>query len=462
MKKKVLLLNPPGKKVYVRDYYCSKVSKTNYILHPVDLTTQSGILAQKYDISVIDAIAEKMSFDECFKKIIEINPEVILFLTGSISYQDDMPFMKKVKDALGDVKFIVSGDLFMEDPIKHMKKHEIVDAALLDFTTEDVIHYLEGDKDKIELLVYRDGDNIIKPEINRNKQRSYDMPIPRYELFPNNKYRFPFVKRYPMATLISDYGCPYTCTFCIIATIGFKLRSVEKVMEELRHLKNLGMKEVFFIDQTFAINKPRTKDLLNRMMEEKLDLGWTCFSRVDVVNEDMLNLMKKAGCHTIMFGVESGSQEVLNNVDKRTTLDVIRNTFSTCRRLGIRTLGTFILGLPGETEETCLQTIKFAKEIKADYVAFNIAIPRMNTALRREALDKNLINEDLDVMDQSGTYAVMGTGELTLERVRELKTRAIKEFYFRPSYLFNRLVDIETFAEFKSNIQDAVAIVQNM
>ena len=462
MKKKVLLLNPPGKKVYVRDYYCSKVSKTNYILHPVDLTVQSGILSQKYDVSVIDAIAEKLKPDECFQRIMKIKPDAIVFLSGSISYEEDMPFMKKVKESLGNVKLIVSGDLFMEDPIKHMKKHEIVDAAMLDFTTEDVIHFLEGEKEKIGFLAYREGNKIIKPDINRNKIRNYDVPIPRYELFPNNNYRFPFVKRYPMATLMSDYGCPYTCTFCIISTIGFKLRSVDKVVEELKYLKKLGMKEVFFIDQTFAVNRPRTKELLDKMIAEKLNLGWTCFSRVDVVNEDILQLMKRAGCHTIMLGVESGSQEILNNVDKRTTIEKIKNTFALCRKLGIKTLGTFILGLPGETEETINKTIKFAREIKADYVAFNIAIPRMNTKLRREAVDKKLITDELDVMDQSGTYAVMGTGELTLERVRELKRKAVKEFYFRPDYLFNRLVDIETFAEFKSNIQDAMAIMQNM
>nr|MBI4156735.1 radical SAM protein [Candidatus Woesearchaeota archaeon] len=459
---KVLLLNPPGKKVYVRDYYCSKVSKSNYILHPVDLTIQSGILSEKYDIAVIDAIADKLSPEECLNKILEIKPGAIFFLSGSISYEEDMPFMKEVKEKLRDVKLIVSGDLFMEDPVKHMEKHKIIDAAMLDFTNQDIIHFLENEKDKIEFLVYRDGDKIIKPEINRNKYRNYEIPIPKYELFPNEKYRFPFVKKYPMATLLSDYGCPYTCTFCIMATIGFKLRSVDKVIEELKYLKDLGTKEVFFIDQTFAVNRPRAKELLNKMIDENLDLGWSCFSRVDVVNEEILSLMKKAGCHTIMFGVESGSQEILNNVDKRTTLDIIKRTFNLCRRLGIKTLGTFILGLPGETEETINQTIKFAKSIEPDYVAFNVAIPRMNTALRREALNKKLISDDLDVMDQSGTYAVMGTGELTVERVIELKRKAVKQFYFRPSYVVNRLVNIETFAEFKSNVKDAIAIVQNM
>ena len=301
MREKVLLLNPPGKLPYIRDYYCSKVSKGNYIYPPTDLVVLSGIIAEKYDVAVLDAMALGMDEGACMTEIGNISPKAIVALAGAVSYHEDAPFLENIKRRY-DIPIIVTGDLFLEDGEIILKNYPFLDAILMDFTNADVIAYLDDKEDEIKNMIYRkDGEIKIKTS-PRTAEKEYTIPIPRHELFTNN-YNYPFVRRRPFATVLTDYGCPYKCSFCVIASLGYKFRSVENVMSELRYLKNLRCREIYFNDQTFGVNRARAKELCKRMVEKKIDFGWVCWSRVDVINEELLKLMKGAGCHTILFGV---------------------------------------------------------------------------------------------------------------------------------------------------------------
>src|SRR3989344_727403 len=217
---KILLLNPPGTKIYIRDYYCSKVSKTNYIYEPPDLLILSGILSEKHRVAVIDAIAEKLSENDCIARILQFRPDAIVFLSGAVSFQEDFPFMEKVK-RLTNAKLIGSADIFMEN-----------------------------------------GEKILE------------------------KYRFPFAYG-KFATVLTDYGCPFRCKFCIMSNLGFKFRSAENVIAELQYIKSLGINEIYFDDQTFGVNRKRTIDLCNAMLANNLQMKWSCFSRVDLIDEEI-------------------------------------------------------------------------------------------------------------------------------------------------------------------------------
>lgn len=263
--------------------------------------------------------------------------------------------------------------------------------------------------------------------------------------------------RHPkLVTVLTDYGCPYKCDFCIMSTIGYKFRSVDNVMEELNYIKSLGIKEIYFDDQTFGANRARTLELLKGM--KGMNFSWSCLSRVDVMTDEFVKAMSKAGCHTVMLGVESGSQKILDKYHKGINKDKIREAFKICRNYGVKTMGTFMIGLPGETEKDVLETIQFAKELKCDYASFNTPVARMNTPMRKEAINNNLIEKGMYEMDQSGDYGIIGSEELSPEKIRELKNKAVREFYFRPTYILQRIFGVRTFYELKSNIKSGLAI----
>jgi len=457
---KVCLLNPPGKRSYLRDYYCSKISKARYILHPVDLVMLSGTLDTQYTVEVIDAIAEKIPPAKCHKKILRIDPVAVVVMTGAVSYQEDFSFLEQLKESSPDIKLIGTGDILMERGNETLKENSFLDAIILDFTTPDIIKYLQGDSP--DNMIYRKGREIINGEIKRGRGEEFVIPRPRHELFPNHLYSSPFAHRFPVVTVLTDYGCPYHCSFCIMPSLGFKYRSLENVLEELEYIYSMEVRELYIDDQTFGLNSDRTVLLCKEMIKRRFNFGWSCLSRADVLNEDLLRIMKKAGCHTIIFGVESGSPATLKRYGKKMEVSTIENIFKLCRRFHIMTAGTFIIGLPGEGVGEVLSTIELAKKLNCDYASFNVAVPRMGTGLRKLAIKGNLISPGLMPQDQSGNYIAMATDRLTDSQIFSLKRRAIREFYLRPGYLWQRLRHLKNYSHLLSQFKEGIRLLGNL
>ena len=457
---KVLFLNPPGDKIYIRDYYCSKVSKASYYYHPLDLLMLSGWFVKEHDILVLDCMVEGWSEDESLEKILAFSPDYIFFLTGVVSFNYDMKFIDKVKRLLPQTITIGSGDILLSYSDYWLENFNQLDAILFDFTTDDALKFVENRKD-IKNLYYRKNGKIIKTPVIRANGGTYSIPRPLHELFPNHKYHYPFVLSHPFATLLTDYGCPYKCAFCTIGTLGFKVRPVDEVLEELFFIKNLGLKDVYFDDQTFGVNKKRTFNLLTEMYKNKLNIGWIAFSRVNILDYQTLYLMKLAGCHTVVFGIESANEDVLNTIEKGISIEKIKNTIRICNDLNIRTVGTFIIGLPGEDYNKVMQTIKLATSLGLDFASFNVPVPRPGTYLEKYAVEKKWIPKFLTKMDQSGTFATMGNEYLSAEEIYNLRNLASKKFYFRPHYLINRLLKIKSFYEFRCLFKEGLFMWQN-
>jgi len=460
--RKVLLLNLPGKKPYLRDYYCSLISKGDFAWHPLDLTILSGILNQDFEISVIDALAEKIKPSDCFHKISEIKPDTIIFLSGAVSWEEDKKFLKEVKKR-EDVELIGTGDIFLFKSEDFLRKNSFLDAALLDFTSSDIVDFLKKKERSFESLVYRKGRKIVSPKKGINKEKVFSLPLPRLDLFPLKRYHCPVVKTFPFATVIISLNCPYHCHFCTYGNLDFKLREVKNVIEELDYIKSLGIKEIRFKDNTFGASRIQVVELCEEMIKRNFNFKWSCSSRVDILDEKLLKLMKKSGCHTIQFGVESGSQEILNRYNKGFTLEQVRHTFSLCKKIGIRTMGHFIIGLPGENEKTVLKTINFAKKLNCDFAAFNIASPRIGSDLREEAGKKGwLTSRKLFRTDSSLAYPVIKTESLSQKELWRLRNKAIRDFYFRPSYIFKKMFCLSSFSELKTLIRQAFLLFISM
>ena len=241
------------------------------------------------------------------------------------------------------------------------------------------------------------------------------------------------------STLMTDFGCPYRCSFCVMSTLGWKFRPIQNVIEELEHLSFLDVSELFFLDQTFGLPRERALRLLDDMSQLPYRFGWVCFSRPDVLDPELLSMMRKAGCHTVILGLESGNQEMLQAVKKDYSKDQVRAGFELCREQGLRTVATILLGLPEETRATFEETMRFLREIDPDFASFNVVVPRMGTPIRQKALRLGLIEDSVEVMDQSGTEITMPSLTLTRHEIASMRRKAIRDFYFRFGYLTGRL-----------------------
>ena len=459
---KILLLNPPGSRPYLRDYYCSKVAKADYLYEPTDLLLLSGRLAERHEVEVLDCIALRIHGQEALQRIRTAGPEVIVFLSGAVSWHEDQIFLEEAKRVSGAI-LIGSGDLFLEGGVQLMVQNDFVDGLLLDFTTADVLEYLKGGaNNQPEHMIYRQNGSIVEPPLKRAKSGTFEIPPPRHDLFPHHRYNYPTVKRPPFATVLTDYGCPYHCRFCVMGKLGYKVRPVNNVLEELEALAHMGFREIYFNDQTFGALRERTLALCEGMRQRELQFGWQAWTRVDLVDEQLLKVMQTAGCHTLLFGVESANEKTLKSQNKGYSLEKVRRAFFLCRHLGIRTMATFILGLPGETEDDIQNTIRFALELDPDYASFNVLVPRATTDTRREALEKGWIQESSVSLDQSGTLPVMGNEHLSGPDVWRLKNKAVRSFYARPGYWWRRLKNITTPYELRRNLVNGWALLSKV
>lgn len=454
MKKKILLLNPPGSRIYLREYYCSKTPKIPFNFYPVDLYYLSGRLWGEHDARVLDCMAEGVGPAEGLRRVEAFDPEIIVALTGHVSWREDVEFFRAVK-AGGKRRIVASGDILLSPDSEYAGGDFPIDAALLDFTNDDILHYIKGDYEKLRYMNrWRDGAAAIC-STPREKGSEFETPMPVLDAFPYKKYHFPFARRHPFGVVLTDYGCPYSCGFCIVNTVGYKSRTIPNVIEELDMLKQHNIRELVFMDQTFGAAPRRTETLLEEMIRRNYKFGFSCWTRADLITRENTALLRRAGCHTVMMGAESASDETLERQAKGITVDAVERGFRIARGAGLRTLGTFILGLPGEAPEDDLATIKYAVRLNPDFASFNVASPKANTKIREEWLARNLIRHDNDFMDQSGFGPSADEKTPGCGDVSDIRKLAEKAFYPRLSYIVRRLAGVRSVYELRNLVNAA-------
>ena len=455
---RVLLLNPPGERSYIRDYFCSKTTKSNYLFHPIDLVVLSGTLAERHELAVLDCMAERLDPRAARSRIDAFGPDAIVSLVGSVSWREDRAFL--AGQAARGRRIAALGDVLQEDSDRRLEQEPWLEAALHVFCNDDVLHWLDGRLDRVSQMTVRPPRG--RPQRVRARARQkgvYRVPRPRHELFPARGYRFSFARHPRFATLLSDYGCPFHCSFCVIGTLGFQTRPIPDVLEEIDHLRARGIRELFFQDQTFGVIPGRALELC-RALAERGDLSFTCFTRPDTADDALFAALARAGCHTVMMGVESADERILASHHKVYTPGAVRAGFERARRHGLRRVGTFVLGLPEETEQTLRATLELALELELDFMSLNLAVPRFGTPFRRQALELGLCAEDDLVMDQGGEQAFLPTRTLERSQVIALKREMIRRFYLRPSYLARRLADTHSLWELGAQAREGLALLR--
>ncbi|MBZ0252388.1 MAG: radical SAM protein, partial [Candidatus Methylomirabilis sp.] len=445
---------------YLRDMYCSSVAKGRYLYHPMDLLMLSGPLSARHEVAVFDALAEEVPPGPALERVLAGNYDAIVFLTSKASWTEDFRFLEQVKKAR-DVRTIGSGGMLLHEAERVLLDHPVVDAVIDDFCTSDVLTYLEGPTGApIPNITYRWGERVVRGP-RALPPRNFSIPPPRHDLFPLARYRAFQAKKHPYASVLASRGCPFTCAFCIYGTVDFVPRDVENVAEELRALAARGVHEVYFRDYTVGADPEHTLRLCEAIRRSAPGLGWSCQSRADVLDDGLLKIMREAGCHTLLIGVESGDEALLARHAKGVSLTDIRRAFRTAHRLGFQTVGYFILGLPGETAETAGKTIDLAVELDVDFAAFSVAMPFPGTTLYREAHEEGLVASDEEVYESANSFPVLRTGALEPDAVWKLKNEAVRRFYLRLGYVWKKLRGARSVSELRALAEQAAWLVRN-
>jgi len=453
-KPRVLLLHCPGEKIFLHDYYTSYSSKANYYWPPTDLVLLSGVLRDT-DLTVIDAVASRLTGEACLARIRELDPAVVIFTTGTATWKNDFAFAAKIR-AENKAKIVASGSIFLFEAERFLAAAPAVDAAILDITSPEVRDYVEGREKEFTALAVRRGEKIVVPAAAR-PTASFSIPVPRHDLFDLRANRSPLARRRPFALVVTSIGCPFGCVFCVAGAVGYRTRTLDGVLAELESLHGLGVREIMFNDPTFTVSKKRILELCAEMEKRGLRFSWVCNSHITTLDEELAAAMKKAGCHTVMIGVESGQEEILAATDKKITREKAVAAFRICKKFRIRTLAYFIVGLPGETPGSVAKTIRFAKDLDPDFASFTVLTPDIGSPLRRESVEKGLLDPNVLLFD-STCPPVFSSGAMSREDLWKSRQKAVRAFYLRPAYLFKQLGAVRSFRDFLYLLEQARAM----
>ena len=448
MRERFLLLNPPGRRRYLRDYYCSSVAKADYYWHPGDLLFQSGILDSRYDIHLVDAVAQDLSRADCFDRTNKIDPHYIYFLTSAASWKNDFEFVRQLKAKAT----FASGEIFLSDSEKWLERYDFLDAALIDFTTRDIISYLDGDYDAIERMTYRRNGNIACA--NKKSKKTFEIPIPMHELF-TGRYRMPFSKHRRFASLLTDHGCPHQCAFCNSWVSGYKKRTAQNIDDELEHIGHLGIRQVFLKDMSFGADKKHAQTVLELLAKRRLD--WHCYARPDEMDEPFLGAMKQAGCYLVQFGIEHANSKLLSEQNKKMDPAKVKKAIDSAKKLGMRVGAHFILGLPGENSDTLREVERFISALNADYISINTAAPRYGAPLREKQMQTDGKTPDHHDVSSSDWYS---NPNVPYTEIMQAKKRMLSKFYLRPGYLFRLAAGCRSVYEFFGIVSNAIALLK--
>ncbi len=438
---KVLLLNPPAERMIQRDHYCSLTTKANTYWAPIDLLMQSGILASEHEIEVLDAVVERLARDEALERIRAARPEAIVALSTVLSAREDLEFFASCKRETG-CRIIVMGDVFYFRP-ELMIEAESVDAVCLQQATPAILDYLRGEPEPEDMVTKREG------KIHRGKKRegAFSIPIPKHSAFPLKKYRSPLMRKSRFVPVLTTMGCPMKCSYCQVSQVDYRARPIPEVLAELDAIRASGIRELMMADLMFNADVKRAKQLCSEMIAKKYDFSWYAMIRPDKADPELLRLMKAAGCHTVMCGVETADPGLLRANQRPMNLETLARGFADSRLAGMRTLAFMILGLPGETHETVRNTVDFVLKLDCDYLSVNLFVPRCGSSyMKPYARLENVLQAQPD-MDSTTTKT--SHCELTPRELKRLKRRTLLRFYFRPKVLLRHFLSFKTWFHFR-------------
>jgi len=495
----VLLVNPPTPDgaIWIRSQHrVGRRSRENMIWPQVSLAQLSAMLKPEYTVEIIDANAARMGWDEFEKLLEEKRPKYYLTQVTAPTLKNDM-FGVFLAKALG-AKTMAFGTHVTPMTLETMRPFPALDFVLRgepEATIRELLDRLENKtpsnpkvakivNETSHLQTRRIGTELLvdrfsvqsdatpyatilglawrneKGEIVINPDRPFipnldDLPIPHHELLPLDKQRMPMMKG-PFTFIVTSRGCPAGCKYCIKHVSyqnSVRVRSAENMCDEIEYLNNLGIYNIHMYADLFTVNRDHVMSFCEELLRREIKIKWTCNSRVDYVDEEMLMLMGKAGCWLISWGIESANEQILKMARKGYKKEQAFKALKWARAAGIKNWGYFIIGLPGETEASILETIDYSKALPLDIALFHVAAPYPGTPFFYEVVENNWFRpgtkwEEVD-MDKS---TVLDYENLTAEQLGYWQKRATREWSLRPGPMWTFLKGLNSWEGAKSAI----------
>lgn len=455
----VLFINPPWHKESGNIW-----KNISSCMPPFGLALLASLARENnYSVSVLDCNALQLGLDNVEENLPELPPRFV-GLTATTRLSENALFLAKIiKRKYPNTKVIMGGVHATLLP-KEVLQNPAVDYVVTgegEYSFLDLISGLHprnikgiGFKENGQIILNPPREII--PDINSFPMLAYDLlPMDRYYAASGS------YKRKPSFGIITSRGCPGRCTFCKGNILGkmIRFRTAEKIIQEIMYLqKNYGIRDITFYDDTFTTNKKNVGDFCDLILKNKIDLTWCCFSRVDTVNYELLAKMKKAGCYQVMYGIESADPEIIKNINKGITFEKAEETVAATKKAGLELRLAFMLGNPGETEETIKKTIKYAIYLDPDLVSFNITTPYPGTEMYKWAEQNNyLIHKNWS--EYNLAKPVMELPTISSAKVLEYYKKAYRQFYFRPAYVLKRIMKIRSIEDFKRNFEPFISLL---
>lgn len=438
--KKIIFINPPYERIAPGYEFVKHITNNSPSLGLLHLAAE--VRLRGYTPSIIESDIFNLSIEQAARQAIDQRPAYVGITLFTVGVWGAAAIARKIKQALPQTVIIVGGPHISSMGPETLNRFAEFDIAVVGEGEKILVELLESldsgkDLAKVPGIIYRAGSGVIRtPGLPADKILD-ELPFPAWDLLPDFPqaykpaiYDFP---RGPVATIAASRGCPFFCKFCDTSTFGAKVRhySPQKVFEMMKHLHdNYGVRHIMFVDDLFLASKVRTAELCTMLLASGLKMTWTCTARVDTVKPDILELMRRAGCWEISFGLETGSNVLLKKMDKAAEVEKSAQAIKWTAAAGIRTKGLFMLGFPGEDGGTIAQTKDFIRSIPMTIMNLTKFTPYPGSPVYRDLYGTNIRDDHWEKMN--GMNFLWSPAGMTVEELDRQYQEILMAFYRRP------------------------------
>lgn len=348
------------------------------------------------DVELVDCTF--LTMQEALNRIIHSNPQIVGVYSMFSMKKTSLEIAKQLR---GKCDLLVAGGpLPTLDPTDFLEVFDVVAVGEGEETLIDLVNCVEtgASISSVKGIAYKQA-GLVRHAPQRAFVANLDsLAFPSRELFDNQAYQQYYLKRFGYSTtpLMSSRGCPFSCDFCSRPVFGtsFRSRSPENIVAEAEEIAALGYERIWFADDCFTLNPQNVERVCDLLVQRGVDIGWECLSRVDTLNVKVARSMKRGGCVRVFFGIESGNDGVLGIMNKQITTEQARQAVLAAKEAGLQVGAFFIVGYPGETDRTVLDTVRFASGLPLDYLSFTLPYPIPGTALHERVKDNGGVMVD--------------------------------------------------------------------
>jgi radical SAM superfamily enzyme YgiQ (UPF0313 family) len=469
---RVALLLPPFANIYGKFKY---VYQRGFLNPPLGFAYIAAAAEKKgHTVIIIDAEAENINIDEVISRVSEFKPDIIGFTATSPTFGLTTEFAQKIRTVFPSIPTVIGGVHLAIFQKTVLEENLVYDFGIIGDGEEAVPELLEkitqGSNYKDVMgLVWRDGNIVIQNEIRPPVKNLDEYPFPARHLLKNELYlrNVPYKGFVVSASVMSSRGCPYDCIYCAVKNIPngtmVRFRSPQNILEELRYIvQNMGIKHIMFNDDCLTFRRDKVIELCRMIHSSGLQFTWEGLSRADRVDRELLHEMKQAGLIRLSFGIESGSQKILDILQKHETLDQIAHGIRLAHGVGIITRGSVIIGSPYETSKEVEDTFRFINSLnELDEVVINIMQPYPGTKVREMILKgeggTRLIQTELSDLRRFGNASIE-VNDLSAEKLVKLQREGLKRFYCRPRKMIRLFMINNPFSLFL----DAISFIRSL